>query len=318
MNARIGILLLIGVALLAIGGLYWVDQYMRYREAEAKRFSARDTAAIVRIDLVEKHADTVYAQLYLVRREGRWWVNDTLEAFADPLRRLMKVLAGQTPRAPVAPTALQNILRFIKDHRIEVTVHYADGKREEFYVGGPTPDQRASYMLKVGADQPYEVFLPGLEGYLTPYYRPDLSTWQENLVFQAVSADLQRISLTYFDDPAKTWTLQRPQPEAPWQLLPEGIPDSLRIAEYLLHYTGKFSADELAPPDSLSGLLPLYELSLQTFSQQRFQVTIYPHRSSPLHYYLRIHHRPYFTYTISRSRMDTYVVPRSYFLRSPA
>lgn len=118
--------------------------------------------------------------------------------------------------------------------------------------------------------------------------------------------------------PPKAGPLRRPQPEVPWQLLPEGIPDSLRIAEYLLQYTGKFSADELTLPDSLTGLLPLYELSLQTFSQQRFQVTIYPHRSSPLHYYLRIHHRPYFTYTIGRSRMDIYLVPRSYFLRFPA
>jgi len=318
MNARTGILLLIGVALLAIGGLYWVDQYLRYREAEARRFSARDTAAIVRIDLVEKHADTVYAQLYLLRQEGRWWVNDTLEAFADPVQRLLKVLAGQTPRAPVAPTAQANILRFIKEHRIEVTVHYADGKQDAFYVGGPTPDQRASYMLKVGADQPYEVFLPGLEGYLTPYYRPDLSTWQENLVFQAVAPDLREISLTYFDDPTKSWSLRRSQPTGAWQLLPEGLPDSLRIAEYILHYAGKFSADEVTHPDSLIGLLPLYELSLQTFSQQRFQVTIYPHRSSSLHYYLRIHHRPYFTYTIGRSRMDTYLVPRSYFLHAPA
>lgn len=58
MNARTGILLLIGVALLAIGGLYSVDRYMRYRETEARRFSARDTAAVVRIDLIEKHADT--------------------------------------------------------------------------------------------------------------------------------------------------------------------------------------------------------------------------------------------------------------------
>jgi hypothetical protein len=100
MNARIGILLLIGVALLAIGGLYWVDQYMRYREAEAKRFSARDTAAIVRIDLVEKHADTVYAQLYLVRREGRWWVNDTLEAFTDPLRPPDESFSWANPSRP--------------------------------------------------------------------------------------------------------------------------------------------------------------------------------------------------------------------------
>jgi hypothetical protein len=132
------------------------------------------------------------------------------------------------------------------------------------------------------------------------------------------AADLRSLSLTYYDDPSKSWTLQHAEPEAPWQLLPDQSPDSLRLAEYLLAYTGKLTADEIAPPDSLTGLLPLYELALQTFSQKQFRVTIYPHRSSPLHYYLRLHHSPYFTYTIGRSRMDIYLVPRSHFLRAPA
>ena len=318
MNQRIGILLLIVVIATAIGGLYWVDRYRAYREAEAKRFQARDTAAITRIELVETHADTVYRRLFLVRRNGQWWVNDSLEAFIDPVQRLLRVLAGQTPRSPVAQTALTNTLRFLKEHRIEVTIHYADGQKDAFFVGGPTPDQRASYMLKVGADQPYEIFFPGFEGYLTPYYIPDLSVWQENPVFQVSVTDLQRLSLTYYDDPTKSWVLERPQPTAPWQLIPDGLPDSLHLAEYLLIYSGKLLADEITPPDSLSGLLPLYELSLSTFSQKRYQVTIYPHRSSPLHYYLRLHHSPYFTYTITRSQMDPYLVPRSYLLRGPA
>ena len=317
MTSRAGILLLIGVILIAIGGLYWADRYRAYREAEARRFHARDTAAIVRIDLVEKHADTIYRHLYLIRRNGTWWVNDSLEAFIDPVQRLLRVLAAQTPRSPVPQTALTNTFRFLKEHRIEVKIHYADGETDAFFVGGPTPDQRAAYMLKPGADQPYEVFLPGFEGYLTPYYVPDLSTWQENPVFQVTAADLQRLSLTYYEDPTKSWVLERPQPTASWQLLPDATPDSLSLTEYLLHYSGKLTADEITPPDSLTGLLPLYELSLSTFSQKRFQVSIYPHRSSPLHYYLKLHHSPSFTYTISRSRMDAYLVPRGYFLQRP-
>ncbi len=318
MSQRAGMLLLIVVIVVAIGGLYWADRYRAHHEAESKRFHARDTATLFRIDLVEKHADTIYRQLYLVRREGRWWVNDTLEAFVDPVQRFLRIVAGQIPRSPIPQSARTNILRFLKEHRIEVTLQYADGSREAFFVGGPTPDQRASYMLKAGHDQPYEVFFPGFEGYLTPYYIPDLSTWQENLVFRVSAIDLERVSLIYHEDPAKSWTLERPRPDSSWRLMPSDTPDSLRLTEYLLSYNGPLSADEIVPPDSLIGLLPLYELSLRTFSQKRFQISIYPHRSSPLHYYLRLHHSPYFTYVIGRSRMDLYLVPRSYFLRVPS
>ncbi len=318
MKKRLGAILLIGIVVITIGGLYWADRYRAYRETEARRFHARDTAAIVRIDLIEKHGDTLYRQLFLTRRQNAWWVNDTLEAFLDPVQRFLKVLAGQTPRAAVVPTALTNTLRFLKEHRIEVTIRYADGTKDAFYVGGPTPDQRAAYMLKVGADQPYEVFLPGLEGYLTPYYIPDLTAWQDNFVFQVSVADLHRLSLAYSDSPLQSWTLERPQPQHSWTLATGEPIDSLKLMDYLLAYQGRFTADELIPADSLLGLLPLYELKIETFSQVRYHIAIYPHRSSPMHYYLRLFHRPYFTYSIGRYRMDAYFVPRSHFTKAPA
>lgn len=306
--------LLLGFVIIGVaGGLYIAERYRAHQEAEAQRFAIADTNAIVRIDLVEKHSDTVYRQLFLVRKNGGWRVNDTLPALEQTVHNLLKVLKSQMARAPVAASAQRNILRFLKSDRIEVTLTFKDGSRETFYVGGPTPDQRASYMLKLGYDQPYEVFMPGLEGYLTPYYVPNLLAWHKAILFEVRSADLASVSLAYLGSPEKSWTLERRAPTDAWRLATGEAIDSLRVADYLLHYTGRLLGQELAHPDSLQGLLPTYELILQTFEPQKFHLVVYPHPSSSFHYYVRLLHSPYFTYYVERSLLDPLFVPRTHF-----
>lgn len=310
--ASVGLLL---VLLVAIGAVIWGGQIAARRAEEQKRFAFPDTGAIVEIQLVEKHSDTVFRRVDLRRTKKGWLIGDTLEAFMQPVQTLLKTLAAQTPRAPVPQTAVRNVLGFLREHRIEVTLRFRDGHTERFYVGGPTPDQMASYMLRVGSDQPYEVFLPGLEGYVTSRYYPDLNVWQPNEVFSARIADLQAIQVDYHGEPAKSWRLERSHSEAPWRLASGEPIDSIATAEYLMIYAGPFYADELGQPDSLTELSPLADVQLFLWQGKKYHWTVYPHSSSPLHYYLRIWHPPYFVYIISRYTMDRLLYERGQFVK---
>jgi len=308
----------VGLFVVVVGGIgvvVWGTRWLEARRAREHTFTFPDTQAIVEIQLVELHADTVARRLNLKRTPRGWLIGDTLEAFLQPVRTLLKTLAGQQPRAPVAESAKANVLRFLKEHRIEVTLLFADGRRERFYVGGPTPDQGASYMLREGFDQPYEVFLPGHTGYLTTRYYPDLDAWQENVLFTARVADLQALQLDYAGDPAESWRLERPRYDAAWTLATGEPLDSLAVAEYLLAYTGKFLADGLASPDSLVGLQPFAELRLFPWKGKPFHLVLYPHSNSPLHYYVKLLHSPYFVHVISRYQMDRLLYRRSQFVR---
>lgn len=309
--ASVGLLL---VLLLAIGVVIWGGRIAQKRAEDEKRFAFPDTGAIVEIHLVEKHGDTVYRRIDLRRTPKGWLIGDTLEAFVQPVQTLLKTLAGQTPRAPVAQTAVRNVLNFIREHRVEVKLRFRDGREEAFYVGGPTPDQMASYMIRVGSDQPYEVFLPGLEGYVTSRYYADLSVWQPNEVFSARSGDLQAIQLDYHGDPERSWRLERSQAGAPWRLATGEPIDSFAVAEYLMAFTGPFYADELGRADSLIGLSPIAEAQLFLWNGKKYHWTVYPHSSSPLHYYLRLWHSPYFVYIISRHTMDRLLYERKQFI----
>lgn len=304
-------LVLAGAAVLVVVGPRLVEA----RERRARTFSFPDTAALVEIRLIEKHVDTVFRQILLRRqKDGSWLIGDTLEVFSQPLQTLLHTLVVQTPRAPVATTAVRNVLKFLKEHRVEVFLRFKDGREEVFYVGGPTPDQRASYMLRPGSDQPYEVFVPGFEGYVTSRYYPDISVWQPNVLFEVRPVDLQAIQLEWVGEPAQSWKLERSQPGAPWRLASGESTDSAQVAEYLLAYTGKFYADEWAPPDSLVGLSPLAEMRLFLWSGKTYHLVVYPHGSSPLHYYVRLFHSPYFTHIIGRHTMDRLLWRREQFL----
>ncbi len=313
--ATAGLLL---VLLAAIGVVVWGSQ-LAQRRAEAERtFTFPDTAGIVAITLVEKHADTTFRRVDVLRRAQGWTIADTLEAFVQPVQTLLQTLVLQTVRAPVAPSAVRNVLKFLKDHRVEVTLRWKGGREETFYVGGPTPDQRASYMLRPGSNQPYEVFIPGFEGYVTSRYYPDLSVWQPNTVFAAKAADLRAVQVDFYGEPGESWRLERSLPGGPWRLATEEPLDSAKAADYLLAYTGPFYADELANPDSLSGLEPLAEVRLLLWSEKAYHFTVYPHSSSSIHYYLKLHHSPYFSYVIGRYTLDRLLYRRREFLARPS
>lgn len=143
--ASIGLLV---VLLIAIGVVIWGGQIAARRAEAEKRFAFPDTGAIVEIHLIEKHADTIFRRVDLRRTPKGWLIGDTLTAFEQPVQTLLQTLAGQTPRGPVPQSALKNVLSFLREHRIEVTLRFRDGRTEEFYVGGPTPDQFATYMLR--------------------------------------------------------------------------------------------------------------------------------------------------------------------------
>lgn len=312
--ASVGLLL---VLLIAIGVVVWGGQIAARRAEAEKRFSFPDTGAIVAISLVEKHSDTIYRRIDLRRTSSGWTIGDTLEAFIQPVQTLLKTIAGQTPRAAVPPSALQNVLSFLREHRVEVTLRFRDGREESFYVGGPTPDQMASYMIRPGSGQPYEVFLPGLEGYLTSRYYPDMGAWQANQIFYARAADLQAIQVDYHGSPAESWRLERSQPNAPWRLATGETPDSFAVAEYLMAYVGPFYADELSTPDSLQGLSPIADIQLFRWDGKKYHWTVYPHASSPLHYYVRLWHSPYFTYIIGRYILDRLLYRRAQLYQRP-
>ncbi|MCS7297417.1 MAG: DUF4340 domain-containing protein [Bacteroidia bacterium] len=313
--ASVGLLI---VVLTAIGIVIW-GNHLATRRAEAeKRFAFPDTGEIIEIHLLEKHSDTIFRRIDLFRRKKGWFIGDTLEAFDQPVNTLLKTLAGQVPRAPVAPTARRNVLSFLREHRIEVTLRFRDGRTETFYVGGPTPDQLATYMLRPGRDQPYEVFLPGLEGYLTSRYYPDMGVWQPNQVFSAQAAEIRAIQVDFYGEPQSSWRLERSQPTSPWELATGEPVDSLTLAEYLLAYTGPFYADDLASPDSLLDLSPIVDVQIFLWNNQKYHYTVYPHRSSPLHYYIKLWHSPYFTYVISRHTLDRLLYRRKHFTQMKA
>ncbi|MCX8111996.1 MAG: DUF4340 domain-containing protein [Bacteroidia bacterium] len=311
----------VGLLLTLLGGIglvIWGGQIAERRAEAARRFSFPDTGAIIEVHLVEKHNDTIFRRIDLRRTPNGWLIGDTLEAFSQPVQTLLKTLAGQVPRAPVPQSALRNVLTFLREHRIEVTLRFQNGQTERFYVGGPTPDQMATYMLRPASDQPYEVFLPGLEGYLTSRYYPDLNVWQPNQVFSARVADLQAIQVDYAGEPDKSWRLERSMPEGSWRMATGETIDSLSVAEYLMAYTGPFYADELGSADSVAGLSPLADVQLILWNGKRYHWTVYPHSSSPLHYYVKLWHSPYFTYIISRYAMDRLLYQRRQFIRKVA
>jgi hypothetical protein len=91
----------------------------------------------------------------------------------------------------------------------EVTV-YANGEEvKHFYVGTETPDMLGTYMMLHGADQPYAVYIPGFNGYLSSRFFTREDLWRDRTVFGVDHRDVREVRMRYFDSTAASVALTR-------------------------------------------------------------------------------------------------------------
>lgn len=302
---------------LALLALYGLGRYYTHRQTAGMDFAIRDTGAIRQIILAEYREGKLYQKTYLTRKKNGWWVNDSLPAMQAQIEILLKTLYFQTGRGIVHPKAQKNVLAHLNRYRIEVTVEMQKGKSYRFWVGGAAPDAKANYILRVGSNEPYELFWPGFEGYLTTRYYADPHIWQENILFNARAEDLVEVEVWRADE-NQTWRAWRLAGSHTWQMEPGGTVDSLRWAGYLLAFTGKFMAEDFIAADSLVGKKLYARLRLLTRQNQTYEVEIYDWPVMPTQYLGRLRHSPYETVTIDRYAIERIIIPLSHWQKPSA
>ena len=102
-------------------------------------------------------------------------------------------------------TSAREILN-LRHTRIEV-----NGKEESiksYLLGTSTKDYKGNLMQLVGADLPYIVERPGLQGFLNGYFTLEIESWRSRLLFNATITDIQTISVSYTEAPENLSTSQ--------------------------------------------------------------------------------------------------------------
>lgn len=163
--------------------------------AENYAFSIEDTASITKIII----SDKVPSRVELIKENGTWLVNGKYPLRKESLDLLLETFYRMKLRNFPPQTAIPNIIKRMAVHGKEVTIYAGEKEIKHFYVGTETSDLLGTYMMIHGADQPYAVYIPGFNGYLSSRFFTDEAMWRDRTIFGYDNTELKQIEVFYPD-----------------------------------------------------------------------------------------------------------------------
>jgi hypothetical protein len=163
-------------------------------------FAVKDTGRITKIFIANKNNQSV--TLTKVSK-GQWMVNNHFVARPDCINLLLYTINMLTVKDVIDPHSWNTVLKNLAADAIKVEIYEGDDRVKVYYVGKETADELGTYMLLANArteenyKQPYIIYIPGFDGYLTTRYFIKEEDWRDRTIFQYYPYDLKSVSVEY-------------------------------------------------------------------------------------------------------------------------
>jgi hypothetical protein len=171
-----------------------------------RRFKVENTDEIYKIFIADRKGE----QTTLERKAGFWQYNGKYTANPNVMNTLLDAI-GRMEIAYKPPTAaVQNMIKNLATEGIKVEIYNKNNKLlKSYYIGGATADERGTYAILDGAEQPYVVSIPGWEGNLRFRFNLKGDDWRDKTVFAEKAENIQSVTVEYPKNRNKSFRLER-------------------------------------------------------------------------------------------------------------
>jgi hypothetical protein len=169
-------------------------------------FTVANTDEIQKIFLADRKGQ----KATLLRKGDHWEYNGRFKARPTGIESLLETMRKQIVWYIPTDAAKPNLIKSLATEGIKVEVYGKnDQKIKAFYVGGVTPDERGTYMIMEGAEQPYVVHIPSFTGQLRVRYLLREDDWRDRAVFSEKPESIQFVSVEYPQQKSESFKLTR-------------------------------------------------------------------------------------------------------------
>ncbi len=204
------VLLLITLLLALLSILLYRNNKTGSISHELHDFAIDDTAAVTKIFLAGKKDTSDHVTLEK-ESPDTWKVNGKFKARNDLINALLHTMFSLQVKSPVARSAKDNVIRNLAATGIKTEIYKGTDLVKVYYVGGPTHDQLGTFMKMEESPEPFIMFLPGLNGYLTPRYSASEEAWKEHIIFHYEPREMEFISVDYPATPEHSFRVEAMQ-----------------------------------------------------------------------------------------------------------
>ena len=171
-----------------------------------RQIAVADTDEIHKIFLGRRDGETT-----TLTREGRdWIVNDRYVANENVMENLLIAIGKVELQSQPSQAALEPIVQDLATRGVYVQLFDEDNQQiKAYYVGGTTPDERGTYMIMEGSEQPYIMQLPFHDGALRTRFALTGDRWRDKRLFRENPDDIVSLKVDYPKQRNKSFHLQR-------------------------------------------------------------------------------------------------------------
>lgn len=193
-------LILLVVFLLLGGGAFWYlstdDKRNKMTLASSDRdFALEDMSQLHKIFIAGRKGE----RTTLVRDgEGGWNVEGGGTANPQVVAPLLEVIKNVRIKYKPSDNALQNMVNVLATQGKKVELYDKEGNLlKAYYIGGATADERGTYIIMDGAEQPYVAEIPGISGNISVRFNRYGDEWRDKTLFSEKVEDIKYLSVEY-------------------------------------------------------------------------------------------------------------------------
>ncbi len=266
-------------------------------DKESSSFAVEDTSSITKVFLADKQNNTV---TLTKNNPGNWTVNNEFKASKDIVNMLLKTIMSVEVREPVSKAGSPQVIKMLASTSVKVEIYQRvyrinlfdkiklfphEKKTKTYYVGGATQDNKGTYMLIEGSEEPYVTHIFGFNGFLTTRYSTLLKDWREHAIFNLKYNQIKSFSIQITDKPEGSFTATKKSPRdfdiiALKDKTPVRNYDTLKIMDLFSSFNDvRFEVllndmDKLKK-DSIVNSLPYNIITLEDMEGKKYSITTF-------------------------------------------
>lgn len=193
-------LILLVIFLLLGGGAFWYlstdDKRNKMTLAGSDRsFALEDMSQLHKIFIAGRKGE----RTTLVRDgQGGWTVNGQDKTNPHVVEPLLEVVRNIRIKYKPSENALKNMVNVLATQGSKVELYDEEGNLlKAYYIGGSTADERGTYAIMDGAEQPYVVEIPGFSGNISVRFNRLGDEWRDKTLFAEQVEDIKYLSVEY-------------------------------------------------------------------------------------------------------------------------
>jgi len=269
---------------LGLGAYYFVSKGQPKTSLieEDWKIAVEDKDDIYRVFIANREGKTVDIK----RTEDGWIYNDKWVARPNAVDNILNTISGVDLRERPGKAAIPHIVNGIASQGVKVEVFGKNDKvLKKYYVGGMTPDERGTYMIMDGSDNPYIMHLPYWDGNLRSRYFLEDKNWRDKTVFAFDKDEIKSLRFDYPQKRSSSFSISR-KGEA-WDVEPiykatrkKTTPvDQDAVEEYLTLYTNLVAEsieNSFEKRDSVTAITPFCIINIEKINGEKKHVNIHP------------------------------------------